>query len=119
MQEGEITMEIMQSARIFADSIKSTKEYNNLIQAKNAITKNNLLKNEVINFNKKLSNIYSSNKSQNAIKFDVEQLHKQFSTLTSNEEVKNFIKFSDSFNQMVYKTNQYIQELIQKDLILK
>lgn len=112
-------MEIKKSAQAFSVAIKSTKEFNDLIQAKAVIAKNNLLKNEVIDFNKKLSTIYSSNKSQQAIKSDVEQLFKQFSTLTQNQEVKNFLKYSDLFNQMIYKTNHYINELIQKEIMLK
>ncbi|QSX06289.1 YlbF family regulator [Sedimentibacter sp. zth1] len=112
-------MELKKSVQTFSNAIKSTKEFSDLIQAKRAIEKNNMLKNEVIDFNQKLSSIYSSNKPQNIIKSEAEQLFKKFDSLNKNIEVEKFLKASDEFNKMMYRTNQYMNELVQKELILK
>lgn len=112
-------MGIKESAQTFYFAIKSTKEFNHLIHAKTVIEKNDLLKYEVIEFNKKLSSIYMSNKKPNAIKSEVEQLCNHYGNLTENEDVINFLQASDAFNEMVYRTNQYINGLIQKEIVLK
>lgn len=112
-------MGIKESAQIFCDGIKSSNEYHNLIQAKSIIERNVALKQEVIEFNKKLSSIYMSNKHPNAKKYEVERLCNHYRTLTEKKEVQDFLIASDEFNEMMYRTNQYIDTLIQNDVILK
>lgn len=112
-------MGIMESALDFTFSIKSTNEFNELIQTKTIIEKDRLLKNQLVDFNKNLSKIYMSNKNQNEIKVEVEQLTKHYRNFTQRDDVKEYLKASASFNQMMYQINQYINELMQKDVMLK
>lgn len=112
-------MTIKDSLDAFFRALRSTKEFNDLIISKKAIERNNTLKEDVITFNKKLSSIYSSNKPQNLIQANVDELYKEFASLTQNKEVMNFLKHSNAFIQMMYSTNQYMNELIQNEVLLK
>lgn len=112
-------MEIKENARNFSHAIKSTSEFHQLMQAKMTIEKNNSLKSQMLDFNKKLSTIYQSNNPQNVKKYQADQLHRQFSSLTQNEDVKKFSSCSKAFSQMIAQTNQYVTELLQNDIQLK
>ncbi len=103
----------------FISSVKQTKEFNELVQEKNYIEKKPLLKNEVLEFNKKLAAIYSSNKSTNVIEAKVTELNKQFGSLSKNPEVDRFIKASKSFNDMMVKVYKSINDSIESELKLR
>jgi len=106
-------------ARDFISSVKQTKEFNELVLAKNNIEKKTLLKNEVIEFNKRIADIYSSNKSTNVIEAKVTELNKQFGSLSKNPEVDRFIKASKTFNDMMVKVYKSINDSIESELKLR
>ena len=85
-------MGLYDSASNFVNAIKSTREFNELTQAKNIIESNSSLKSEVNEFKRKLREIYSSNKSASEIEAKVSELNRQFGSLFKILEVDRFIK---------------------------
>lgn len=75
-------MRLYDAARDFINNVKSTREYTELLQSKTNIERNPALKNEVIEFNKRLGEIYSSNNSADVIELKIKELNKQFSSLS-------------------------------------
>ena len=112
-------MVLYDGAQGFISSVKQTKEFNELVQAKNYIEKKPVLKNEVLEFNKRLATIYSSNKSTNVIEAKVTELNKQFGSLSKNPEVDRFIKASKTFNDMMVKVYKSINDSIESELKLR
>lgn len=108
-----------ESAQSFTRAIKSTKEFKDLVRAKQVIEKNTTLKKQVIDYNNKISNVYQSNNNPSNIKSQIDRLSKYYSGLTQKEEVKNFLNAMDAFDEMMFRTNQYINDLVQKDIMLK
>lgn len=112
-------MGLYDSARDFVNAIKSTREYNELLQSKGYIEKNSSLKNEINAFNRKLGEIYSSSKSVNVIESKVSELNRQFGNLFKIPEVDRFLKASKVFNEMMVKVYKSMSDSIEIDLKLK
>ena len=109
-------MGLNEMARDFVSTIKSTREYSELLQSKANIERNFSLKNEVIEFNKKLGEIYSSNKSPSMIELKLKELNKQFGNLSQLPEVDKFLKSSKAFNDMMVKVYKTMNDSFQGDL---
>ncbi len=112
-------MGLNEGTRDFIKVIKSTREFNELIQAKSYIEKNTSLKNEVSDFNKRLAKIYSSNNSPSAVKAKVSELNRQFGSLSKIPEVDRFLKTSKVFNDMMVKVYKSMNESVEAELKLR
>lgn len=104
------------AARDFINSMKSTREYIELLQTKTNIERNLSIKNEVIEFNKRLGEIYSSNKSADIKELRLKELNKQFGSLSQLPEVDRFLKASKAFNDMMVKVYKTMNDSIEADL---
>lgn len=112
-------MGLYDAARDFINNMKSTREYTELLDSKTNIERNLSLKNEVIEFNKRLGEIYSSNKSADVIELRIKELNKQFGSLSRLPEVDRFLKASKAFNDMMFKIYKTMNDSIEADLRLK
>jgi len=112
-------MGLYEGTRDFVNAIKSTREFSELVQAKNYIERNSSLKNEVSEFNRRLADIYSSNKSTNVIETKVAELNRQFGSLSKIPEVDRFLKASKAFNDMMNKVYKSMNDSIEAELKLK
>lgn len=112
-------MGLYDAARDFINNMKSTREYAELLDSKTNIERNLSLKNEVIEFNKRLGEIYSSNKSADVIELRIKELNKQFGSLSRLPEVDRFLKASKVFNDMMFKVYKTMNDSIEADLRLK
>lgn len=110
---------LYEGAQNFISVIKSTREFNELVHAKNYIEKNSSLKNEVFEFNRRLAHIYSSNNSMNVIESKVNELNRQFGSLSKIPEVSRFLKASKSFNDMMIKVYKSMNDSIETELKLR
>jgi len=112
-------MGLNETVRDFINSIKYTREYTELLQSKVNIERNSSLKNEVIEFNKRLGEIYSSNKSAGVIELKIKELNRQFGSLSQLPEVDRFLKASKAFNDMMVTVYKTMNDSIEADLRLK
>lgn len=112
-------MGLNESASNFINAIKSTREYGELLQSKNIVEKNSSIKNEVNEYNRKLGEIYSSNRSASEIKVKVTELNGQYGGLFKTPEVDRSIKASKAFDEMMFRVYKYINDSIETELKLK
>lgn len=112
-------MGIYDSANNFVNALKSTKEFNDLIQSKNIIERNSSLKSEVNEFKKKLSEIYSTSKSAREIEAKVSDLNRQSGNLFKIPDVDRFIKASKTFDEMMFNVYKSINDSIEAELKFK
>lgn len=112
-------MGIYEGARDFVSIIKSTREFDELVQAKNYIERNSSLKSEVLKFSRRLADIYSSNKSAKVIESKVTELYSQFGSLSKITEVDRFLKASKTFNDMMIKVYRSMNDSIEAELKLR
>ena len=112
-------MALYDNMKEFVKAIKVTKEFNDLILYKNQIEKNPALKRQLIDFNKRVSEVYSSKKPPNAVTAEANELKKKFDDLAKIPEIDKYILASKKFNEMMLKTNKQIDESLQNDLKLR
>ena len=112
-------MGLYEMARDFVNTIKSTREYTELLQSKVNIERNSTLKNNVIEFNKRLGEVYLSNKSPSVIELKIKELNKQFGSLSQLPEVDRFLKSSKAFNDVMLKVYKMMNDSIEADLRLR
>ncbi len=109
-------MGINEDVRGFINAIKSTREFNQLMQAKKYIEGNRSLRNNVFELNRRLEEIYSSNKSENIIEAKIAELNTQFGSLLKIPEVDKFLKAHKNFNELMFNTFKSINDAIETDL---
>lgn len=114
-----IIMGLYDSASNFVNAIKSTREFNELIQSINIIEKNSSLKSGVNEFNRKFKEICSSTRSVSEIEAKVTELKRQNAGLFKIAEVERYIKASKTFDDMMLKVYKSIGESLEADLKLK
>ena len=99
--------------------IKSTKEFNEYMQAKNLIEKNPSLKKEVFEVNRKLEGIYSSNQPVGIIQAKAAELKRQSAGLYKIPEVERFIRASNIFNDMMAKVLRFMNDSLEAEMKFK
>ncbi|MEN6316646.1 MAG: YlbF family regulator [Clostridiaceae bacterium] len=112
-------MGLYESSNNFINTIKSTREFIELIQTKNIIERNSSLRKDVNEFSNKLKEIYSSSSSANEIEVKVQDLNRQFGSLFKSPDVNRFLKASKLFNDMMFKVYKSISDSLETELKFK
>lgn len=111
-------MGINEKAMEFANIIKRTGEFAELMQAKTVIERNRALRNEVDQFNKQQLAVYSGKLSVKEAEARIAELNNKFGNLSKIPEVDSFLKASKRFNDMMVKVYKIMNESIETDLKL-
>lgn len=109
-------MNLNQKAKELTDSIKGTREFMELKQAKANIDKNKDLKIQVEEFVKKQTELFTSNKPGKEAESKAAELNKKFETLSKIPEVDKFLKAGKVFNDMMVRTYKSVSDSLESEL---
>ena len=109
-------MGLREKARELAIELKRTAEFYELKQTKAVIDRFPKLRQELQNFNKQQTNLYSSGVSASEAATRMEQLGKKYEELSKKPEIDKYLKASKAFNVLLANTLQEINATIEAEL---
>jgi cell fate (sporulation/competence/biofilm development) regulator YlbF (YheA/YmcA/DUF963 family) len=109
-------MGLSEKTRELAETIKLTKEFNELKQAKAYIDKNTSLKNEVEEFSKMQLQLYSGKLSSREVETKAAELNKTYTSMSKIPEIDRYLKATKQFNDIMTNVYKSINEYISMNL---
>lgn len=99
-----------------ASELKRTAEFAELKQAKAAIDKYPVLRQELESFNKRQTALYSSKLSASETASRLEQLGKKYEELSKVPEIDRYLKTSKAFNTLLASALKEVNAAIEAEL---